>query len=50
MKNMKRDCKIIKDNTMNVFKDQLYEYLKSYTSGDTNNVVISGGPGNAFES
>ena len=36
-KKMKRDCKIIKDNTMNVFKDQLYEYLKSYTPGDTNN-------------
>ena len=47
---LKSATKIDKDEVLNVYKEQLYEYLKSYTGGDVHTVVISNNPENAFES
>jgi hypothetical protein len=47
---LKNATKIDKDDVMNAYKEQLYEYLKSYTGGDVHTVVISNNPENAFES
>ena len=34
---------------LEAYREQLYEYLKTYTSGDTHTLVISNNPANAFE-
>ena len=47
---LKSATKIDEDEVLNVYKEQLYEYLKSYTGGDVHTVVISNNPENAFES
>ena len=39
-----------KSNVHEAFRDQLYEYLKSYTTGDTHTNIIADGPAKAFES
>ncbi len=39
-----------KNNVYEAFRDQLYEYLKSYTAGDTHTNILSDGPMKAFES
>ena len=47
---LKAATKIDNDELLKVYKEQLYEYLKSYTGGDVHTVVISNNPENAFES
>ena len=34
---------------LEAYREQLYEYLKTYTSADTHTLVISNNPANAFE-
>ena len=38
-----------KPEVLEAYRGQLYEYLKTYTSGDTHTLVISNNPANAFE-
>ena len=49
-KMISEEAKIDREDVLEAFKDQLYEYLKSYTSGDALTTVISNGPSNSFES
>ena len=46
---IKSDSEIVREEVLEVYKDQLYEYLKAFTSGDTNTLVISNGQANSFE-
>ena len=50
LKMISEEAKIDREDVLEAFKDQLYEYLKSYTSGDALTTVISNGPSNSFES
>ena len=43
---IKSDSEIVREEVLEVYKDQLYEYLKAFTSGDTNTLVISNGQAN----
>ena len=47
---LREDTGMIKDNVYEAFRDQLYEYLKTYTAGDVHTNILSNGPTKAFES
>ena len=47
---IKQEAQITKDEVLEAYKFQLYEYLKSYTIGDANTLVIANNPENSFES
>ena len=47
---IKQEAQITKDEVLEAYKFQLYEYLKSYTTGDANTLVIANNPENSFES
>ena len=41
---VKDDFGITRYDVHEVFKAQLYEYLRSYASGDSNAIVVANGP------
>ena len=40
---------LVRDDVYDEFQEQLYEYLKTYTTGDINTSIIAGGPTKSFE-
>ena len=41
---------LVSDHVFGAFQDQLYEYLKTFTSGDIHTMVLSNGVENSMES
>ena len=49
IREVKEDSGITRYDVYEVSKAEFYEYLKSYTSGDSNTIVVANGPNNSFE-
>ncbi len=46
---IRTEANLHKDEVYEAFQQQLYEYLKSYTTGESHATVTANGPGEAFE-
>ncbi len=50
LEEIRKNAGLQKDNVYEAFAQQLYEYLKSYTSGEANTLIMVNTPEKAFES
>ncbi len=50
IQSIRKDSGLLNPKVFEAFTQQLFEYLKSYTSGDVNTLIVANGPENSFES